>query len=68
MSASERFELLVEDPQWIEIPSKSQANVFEKHIVEHINSKQYKAVVVILPRFNMYAQVKRCLDKKGVIS
>ena len=50
-----RFGLLVEDPQWIEVPSKSTATTYEKYIKEDIDSSVIKAVVVLLPRFNYYA-------------
>ena len=30
--ASERFGLLVEDPQWLELPSRAPASLFEKYL------------------------------------
>lgn len=68
MMASERFGLLVEAPQWIELPSRSHAHVFEQYIIEEINPKVHKAALVLLPRFTYYPQVKRSLDRKGIIS
>lgn len=32
MTSSERLGLQVEDPQWIEVPSKSTATTYEKYI------------------------------------
>ena len=68
MSASQRCGLNVEYPQWIEVPSKSTATTYEKYINADITAKTHRAVVVLLPRFTYYAQVKRSLDRKGVIS
>jgi hypothetical protein len=55
MVASERFGVLVEEPCWIEIPSRSYASVFEQFINDDVNIKIHKAVVVLLPRFTYYA-------------
>jgi len=68
LMASEKFGLLVEPPQWIELPKRSSASNFEQYINEDIDPKTHRAVLVLLPKFHYYAQVKRCLDRKGIIS
>jgi hypothetical protein len=55
MVASERFGVLVEEPNWIEVPSRSYASTFEQFINDDVNVKVHKAVVVLLPRFTYYA-------------
>ena len=68
MLASERFGILVEPPQWIEVPARSPPHIIEQYINEDVSPKLHKAVLVLLPRFTYYAQVKRSLDRKGIIS
>jgi hypothetical protein len=51
MVASERYGVLIEEPTWIELPSRSQAHVFEQYINDDVNNKIHKAVVVLLPKF-----------------
>ena len=66
--ASEKLGTSVEEPYWIELRPRAQPRDYEQAISKQINRNSSCCVVVLLPQFKMYQQVKRALDKTGVIS
>lgn len=41
ISASAKFGLTVEDPEWIEVPSKSTATYYQKYISSDVDPKHH---------------------------
>jgi len=68
VKVSKKLGTSVEEPAWIELPYRSRPQDFEAEVKASVDARYYQAVVVLLPKFNYYSQVKRALDKKGIIS
>jgi hypothetical protein len=66
--ASERLGMAVLEPYWIEVPSRSYPKTYESAIYSQIKPQLISVVVVLLPQFKFYSQVKRALDRVGVVS
>ncbi len=67
-NASGIFGIVVEEPQWVEVPDSRNANDYIKAIMSDVNAKTCKIVCVILFNPDLKKGIKAFLDKGGVPS